>query len=379
MPRKNEQELIELVERGEIVGFTLDTTEFHHAGYNFQSRILRALGQFARTDVALVFSEVVLSEVHAHLRDDVKAKSDQLRSALRQIGKAAVVALEPAPAMLGLGIPADPGARATELIDGFIGEVKAERIPADEGPTVRRLTDLYFSFLPPFSKKADKKSEFPDAIALLSLEHWAEEADGYVLAVSNDGDWSRFAEASPRVVCVPALAPALNAFNRDDAFVAARIAANLAAGTATAIQAAIDAALNAAVEIFDVEATSQYSYDTEDGYATIDKWDVTDARFDVVDSDDDFVTLAFPISVKATFETSFSFSIRDGVDRDYVGIGGTQASTTEEFDVQVVLTIARDDDDDNPQVVALETDVPSLAVDFGYVEVDYGDDRGDEW
>lgn len=77
MPKKTEQELKQLAKAGEIVGFTLDTTEFHHAGYDFQSKILKALGQFADTDVTLLFSEIVLSEVHAHIRDDMKTKSDQ--------------------------------------------------------------------------------------------------------------------------------------------------------------------------------------------------------------------------------------------------------------------------------------------------------------
>jgi hypothetical protein len=47
MPKKTDYELEQLVQAGEIAGFTLDTTEFHHAGYNFKSKILKALGQFA--------------------------------------------------------------------------------------------------------------------------------------------------------------------------------------------------------------------------------------------------------------------------------------------------------------------------------------------
>lgn len=379
MPKKTEDELKQLVEAGEIAGFTLDTTEFHHLGYNFQSKLLKALGQFTGTDVTLLFSEVVLNEVHAHIRDDMKAKSDQLRSALRQIGKAAAVAIDPAQAMQDAGVPADAGARATALIEAFMAEVGADRLPVDDGPTVRQLHDLYFGSHPPFSAKADKKSEFPDAISLLSLEHWAERQDGFVLAVSNDGDWGRYAEQSPRVIVVPALAPALNLFNKDDAFVAARLAANLAAGTALRLHAGIDAALQEAVEVFHVEASAPYSFETEDEVATIDSWQVAEPRFDVVASDAEHVTLAFPLVAKATFEAFFSFTVRDGIDKDYIGIGGAQASTTEEFDVQVLVTIDREDDDPDPEIVDLEIDRSSLSVDFGYVEVDYGDDRGGDW
>jgi hypothetical protein len=379
MPKMSEQELKQLVEDGGIAGFTLDTTEFHHAGYNFQSKLLKALSQFRDTEITLLLSEVVINEVHAHVRDDMKGKSDQLRSALRQVRKAAVIDLDSSKAMLDAGVPADAGARAKELIDAFVAEVGAQRLLVDEGPTVRQLHDLYFGSRAPFSPKADKKSEFPDAIALLSLQHWAEQQNGFVLAVSNDGDWGRFAEQSPRVIVVPALAPALNLFNSDDAFVAARLAANLAAGNALSLRAKIDAALESAVEVFDVDASAPYYFETEDEYATIHGWEVAEPRFDVVESDTQFVTLAFPLLVKATFEASFSFTVRDGIDKDYISIGRAQGSTTESFDVQVLVTVARDDEGADPEVVELEIEAPSLAVDFGHVEVDYGDDRGDEW
>lgn len=337
-----------------------------------------ALGQFAGTATTLIFSEVVLNEVHAHVRDDLKAKADQLRSALRQVVKAAAIELDLAQSLAGLGVPADAGARSTELLDAYVAAVGALRVPVENGPTVRDLHDRYFGSLPPFSTKADKKSEFPDAIALLSLERWAVDRGGFVLAVSGDGDWSRFARQSDHVICVPQLTAALNLFNRDDAFVAARLAANMANGSTAFLNAAIQSALEGLVEIFDVEASAPYYYEHEDEHATIDAWKIAEPRFDVVASDDDAVTVAFPLTVDATFHANFSFQVRDGIDKDYVGIGGAQASKSEQIEIQVVVTVARDDDDPNPDVVDLETDSSSVSVDFGYVEVDYGDDR-DDW
>lgn len=379
MPSKTEQELKELVDSGKIVGFTLDTTEFHHVGYNFDAKLLTALGQFSDTNVTLLFSEVILSEVHTHIAHGIEAKSDNLRSALRQVGKSAGFGIDTTAIMTNMGVPEDASLRATELIEAYLSSVSAERLCVDVGPTVRKLHDLYFSSAPPFSTKADKKNEFPDAMALLSLEHWGEQQDGLVLAISNDGDWRRFADHSPRVIVLPAIAPALNLFNGDDAFVAARLAANMAGENAVAVKASIDAALEGVIELFDVEANAPYYYETEDEYGTIKEWAVAEPRFDVVASEAEFVTLAFPLNVTATFEASFSFTVRDGIDKDYISIGGTRASITETFDAQVLVTIARDDDGPDPEVVDLEIEVGGLMVDFGYVEVDYGDERGDEW
>lgn len=379
MPSKTEQELKELVDSGQVVGFTLDTTEFHHVGYNFQAKLLKALGQFADTNVTLLFSEVILSEVHAHIAEDIRTKSDNLRSALRQVGKSSGFAIDATAIMMNIGVPDDAGSRATELIENYLSSVGAEKVCVDVGPTARKLHDLYFSSTPPFSNKADKKNEFPDAMALLSIEHWGEQQDGFVLAISSDADWRKFANFSPRVIVLPAIAPALNLFNGDDAFVAARLAANMAGENAIAVKASIATALEGAIEVFDIEANAPYYYETEDEYATVKEWEVAEPRFDVVASEAEFVTLAFPLNVTATFEASFSFTVRDGIDKDYISIGGTRASITETFDAQALVTISRDDDGHDPEVVDLEIEIGGLLVDFGYVEVDYGDDRGDEW
>ena len=379
MPSKTEQELKELVDSGQVVGFTLDTTEFHHVGYNFDAKLLTSLGQFADTNVTLLFSEVILSEVHTHIAEDVRAKSEQLRSALRQVGKAAGLGIDTAATMMNIGVPEDARSRATELIENYLSSVGGEKLSVDVGPTARKLHDLYFGSAPPFSVKADKKNEFPDAMALLSLEHWAEQEDGLVLAISSDGDWRRFADQSSRVIVLPSIAPALNLFISDDAFVAARLAANMAGEGAAIVKSAIDSALEDIIDVFDVEANAPYYYETEDEYATIKEWEVAEPRFDVVASEADFVTLAFPLNVTARFEASFSFTVRDGIDKDYISIGGTRASITESFDAQALVTIARNDDSPDPEVVDLEIEVGGLSVDFGYVEVDYGDDRDNEW
>jgi hypothetical protein len=44
--------------------------------------------------------------------------------------------------------------------------------------------------------KERKKSEFPDALALLSLERWATQNKSLVLLVSADGDWKKLVEQS---------------------------------------------------------------------------------------------------------------------------------------------------------------------------------------
>lgn len=244
----------------------------------------------------------------------------------------------------------------------------------DEGATSRKLHDLYFAAKPPFAKKAEKKSEFPDAMALLSLEHWAEEHGGFVLAVSGDGDWKRFAMSSEHIICMPQLAATLSLFNTSDAVVAARLSANLLADTAVQLKARIDSILESTVETFEIEANAPYYYETEDEEATIDSWSVNDYQFDVIDSDDESVTIAFTVTVNAIFNAGFTFEVRDSIDKDYITIGGTRAAKEETFSLQIVVSVGREDDNPDPDILDIEAEGPSITVNFGYVEVDFGDE-----
>lgn len=373
MPNVTQAELEALVDRNEIVGLTLDTTEFFHVGYNYETPSFKALGQFAGTPITIIFSEVVLSEVHADVRDDIEKKTELVRTGLNQVSKAARLGLDIKQLMADLSLP-DASVRSKDSLDAFINKIEGEHVLVDAGVTPRKLHDLYFAAEPPFSRKAEKKSEFPDAMALLSLEHWAETHGGIVLAVSGDGDWKRFAASSKHIICVPQLAAALSLFNRSDAVVAGRLSANLLADTAVHLKDRIDTILESTVETFEIEASAPYYYETEDEVATINGWSVDDYLFDVIDSDDDSVTIAFTITVNATLNAGFTFEVRDSIERDYITIGGTRAAKEETFTLQIVVSIGRDDDGPDPDILDIEAEGPSIAVNFGYVDVDYGDE-----
>jgi hypothetical protein len=375
MPALTEQETQALVDDGRICGVTLDTTEFHHFGYHFEAKGLAALGQFNGTDISVLFSEVVINEVQSHIRDQLVETAEKARSGINQFLKEWRSDHELAAIIAQLGLEADPIARAKELTDDFVQKIGAELVAVDNGTfQIRELHDRYFSAQAPFSKSADKKNEFPDAMALLSLQGWAQQQEGMLLAVSSDGDWARFAEESPHLVVVPKIGPALNLFNRHDGVFAARLAANLRAGTAMSLHASVESELEHFIEIFDIEAQAPYYYEAEPGESRIVGWSIKDDKpFDVLTSDEDTVTVSFIVSVEAEFHAYFTFSVHDSIDRDYVTIGGAHASQTEQFDVTIEAAVDRDEGDD-PDALEVESERWSVTVDFGYVEVDYDRD-----
>lgn len=371
MPKLTEQELQALVDGGAIKGITLDTTEFHHFNYHFGAKSLAALQQFKGTDISVLFSEVIINEVQAHIRDQLTETAEKARIGINQFLKGWRSELALADIIANLGIDSDASVKAKELIDGFVHQIGAEIVPVDHGVDVRDLHDRYFASQPPFSQSPDKKHEFPDAMALLSLQAVATEREGTVLAVSSDGDWAAFAAESPSLVVLPQIGPALNLFNRHDGVFAARLAENLRSGAATNLRAAVESELERFIEIFDIEAQAPYYYEAEQGQSRVVSWSVKgDKPIDVLSSDEESVTVSFEITVEAEFDAYFTFTIRDSIDRDYVTIGGAHASQTEQFDVTIEATVERVEGED-PDALDVESERWNVTVDFGYVEVDY--------
>jgi hypothetical protein len=81
---------------------------------------------------------------------------------------------------------------AQRRLDQFYESCDATVLPVDS-VTSREVLERYFNQEPPFAATGDKKQEFPDAYALMSVEKWAEENDFKVLVVSHDKGWKESA------------------------------------------------------------------------------------------------------------------------------------------------------------------------------------------
>ncbi|ESY95486.1 hypothetical protein [Mesorhizobium sp. LNHC229A00] len=67
------------------------------------------------------------------------------------------------------------------------------------------------------------------------------------------------------------------------------------------------------------------------------------------------------------FEASFSFSIRDAIDEDYVPLGSEEMYTEEEITFEAVITVARSMDE-GIDVAEADVALRPVTVKFGTVE-----------
>jgi hypothetical protein len=98
-------------------------------------------------------------------------------------------------------------------LQNFISATKSEIIPY-ENISLKYLMTSYFKTEAPF-RTGKKKYEFPDAVAIYSLDKWAQTNRKKIIAISCDTDWMMFGEKNQKYwKCVPSIEEAVKAVQR---------------------------------------------------------------------------------------------------------------------------------------------------------------------
>jgi hypothetical protein len=369
-----DEEIAENVREGKINVLTLDTSVFDSERNRFEHGLLARLRQFKNSEIQLVLAEVVRREVQAHVTKSASDEQDKLRSAMRGIGLTWQVDQKTRDAAFkSLFGEESSSSFAERRVCQFLDDCGVELVGSEGRVRVEDLLHDYFSASAPFGKTADKKNEFPDAIALRSLEHWASEKDRCILVVSKDNDWAAYCAASPRLVCVKDLAAAVGYFQQTSTAICVKLCKMLAADGLD-FNAQIHTALVGAVDSSDFipNAGSAYSFDYD-----VEEIEVSDSQLLEQDDDralivvdrpeEDVIVVAADFVVTYSVTTGFSFAVKDGIDKDMVPIGSTSEMADVEVVARVLLTF-EDARSDAPELVDVEVELPRR-----YHHVDYGD------
>jgi predicted nucleic acid-binding protein len=365
---------------------SLDTSIFDQKGLKLESGILKTLEQFNGKPSHLVISEIVVREVHAHLKKKATESRAQAIKAIRESMLSLSVSKESSEIATKALIPADNDNEvAKNRITSFIKNTGAEVIPATGRVELDDIIKKYFKSEPPFAETGKKKNEFPDAIALMSLESWAKENETKILAVAKDGDWEKFAEQSEYIDVVEDLAEAIAKFQPHSSAIdfCSIIAEKLPNSEPEDLHKAIAQYLSDAVGEMDLypEASSQFSYEPDYVEVVLNDFefitgDDGHALLQPVQGQNETLIVEAKINITATASTSFSLSVRDSIDKDYVSIGSASASTDLDFESEILLTFEGDFDDDIDNIELTDFELLSYPsdADFGDVEPDWWHD-----
>ena len=377
------QQIKSMLLDGSIAAISLDTCIFSRAGYRLDQGNLRRLEQFKGNAFRLIFSEVTLKEVMRHIEAHSEEERTKFLTGLRGIAKFwSIDSAKQSAVSSDLFQGIEPKELAIKRVKDFATRCGAHIVEAKQVLDVSKLLKCYFETLPPFEASGYKKAEFTDAITLLSLESWAKKENTSILFVTKDKGCARYCEQSPRLFAIDDLGSALTLIQERDSHRAQMCAAidqQIALGKYPNLLNMIESAV--AEDIWSIdwipEADAAYYYDPEMQYVEVIGVSFLSnngsAGLQAVDYCDGALVARATISIEIEASCNFTFSVKDGIDKDMVCVGGAEVSAKDTLNVDVLITFLEPDGDE-PEIAGAELVPARRSIDFGSVWPDYGDE-----
>ena len=357
---------------------TIDTNIITQNAYNLEHGILGQLSQFSGSPFQFVLSDIIVSETRRHVIARNQALIDKCQASLRHLVSSSLTTNQNVTTVQTIFQNLKSAEEAAnDDLESFFARTGAEIIPVS-GADMQELTNLYFGAKAPFEESGKKKNEFPDAIALLSLEAWADENDKRLLVISNDGGWHDYAKTSKRIDVESDLAKALGEFQRHT--VASTLILNsflegVTAGEHEDIKALIEGQLADQIDgaEIELEASSYLSFDVQvEGIGVNDvSFAITNGIYDyhLVRIDGDDIVAKINVNLDVSASGLFSFYTVDSIDKDYVPLGDCSVPIDTKLDVSILVTINVDHEETPPfwEVETVELISVDSSLDFGDV------------
>jgi hypothetical protein len=319
---------------GVVQAISIDTNIFERAGHRLESGYLKHLEQFSEGNVRLVFSELTIGELRAHMIRKTDEALSTLRKGLADMGTYWLCSEEErSAAAKNLTNELGGGAKVDERIDGFLKRCNAIVLSATGTVDPSALVRAYLENHAPF-EAAKKKHEFPDAIALMSLEAWARDQRTVVLFVTGDKGCQAFCHTSSSFVSCDNIEDALGHFqHKHERLIhpVATLAEEISRGQHRSLLSTIRIAVDKG--IIDVNWVVLANSVLDNTNNQIVKVRVIDVAFDqegglpilqAVDRNEDFIVVRSKLAVIVQITCNFYFFVDDAEVEGGVKFGRSQ-------------------------------------------------------
>lgn len=381
-----------LAMKNEYAAFSIDTSIFERFGCKIESGLFERLSQFKDSKIKIIVTDLVHQELKKHLAITIKEAIGKLQTGINK-GTSHLLLIKDDLNTIKNTIQSFDSVDqiAENRIKEFYEKIGAEMIRSSDYLDISSLLDLYFSAKPPFAQSGNKKAEFPDAIALMTIEGWAQKNDKKVIVVSTDNGWRDYCKDNDRLLCVDDLRNVITRFQPEaDVANFRKFIKNIGID---AFSAFLD---NELVETIitnrddsdvDIEANSYHEYEYDDveveylGYEYL-GWPNDDIMIDIIRIEANKVVLQLNIVVFCKVSAEFAFSIYDSIDKDYVILGGNHYNINAEYERAVILELIGPYSENNLnkiQLINIDISSNHIYVDFGEIEIDYSDDYYQEY
>lgn len=375
-------QIIEEIKSHRITALAVDTSIFQKHGYKFESGLLAALNQFSDSHIKVAYSDVVLGEVRKHLREAAIESRKSIQGIINKINKTWLISEVDCKKNIDSLLPSISD---EEFIDNriakFIKLTAGIEIFSKDWINISDLLCGYFSAQPPFEGTGSKKSEFPDAIALQSLQNWSQHHNVNTLVISDDNGWVNFCSTAPNLICINDLATALSYFQEAQKILADRLFELYKADVFDFKDPVLD-------EINQIMRSLRFHPQVSSGYfyeADIDEINLYEIS---IPSDDDesgnspflIVNQPNPTTVMAEVELiatvdikcSFTFYLNDPIDHEEIPSGTNNATKEYSLKFRALITLEGNFEDPASEIKISKLEV-NTPLDNYLITVDFGD------
>lgn len=324
---------------------TLDTCILEKENFNLENGLLAKFEQFSRiSNIEFIVSDIVLRETISHMEEKTKSAISNYNKALKN----------------GLFYRIDKDITEEKIktikiwderdfvktrLEEYANKTGLQVIPA-KNIDIQKIIKQYFNKKPPFSEK--KKDEFPDALALQSLENWATEKNKKVLVISCDKDWQAYCHNNDNLICAKTIEEALSSLYKSESFILQLLKDIFSdydkyARIMNRINEEIMKSSDRLSINIDVTSSCKYNED----YLEFDFWEVffPDAdSIEIIDYDEDqkIVSFSIPAELNFTIESGYTFYLTD--EGEDIDIGNNTFNDELEFNTNLIISIQLDED-----------------------------------
>lgn len=350
MPLVPDKELAELIRTEQVLLLSIDTSIFDQKQHSYHNEPLRSLTQFADSRYGFILSSTVVSEITSHYAAKTKSAVSNLEKAVKEVIGSFDLRDRTTGEMVKslLGEP-DVDAFAKDRVSTFLGDCGATVVDDAATVPVAEMIERYFSSQPPFSIK--KKSEFPDAIALLAIEKYAQSTRLKCVVVSTDLDWKEFCTDSDELFYHNDLVQVLSWLARPDTGFKKFWESAPDNEDAQAMRdELLDFAKDAVLEIeVSVDATPNFSgrVEAEHWGTRVDVLDFVPEDTALVINDlerDEVFVASFRVSAEVSLDVTLDHIIWDSADKEEIHLNSSEETVEQDVDFRMEATIRKNGD-----------------------------------
>ncbi len=382
------QEISQKLQQRKLSAIVIDTTEFDGRKLKLHSGLLNRLDEFSFAGIQFLMPDVIYRELLSHLIEHAESIQTNILNALGTASDCWELSSDAATQIKETIFQSkSPEDQAKERLGRYLHKTQCNILPAEENARMTPLINLYFDAQPPFEAQGKKKSEFPDAIALLTVDQWATDNDACVLVVSRDKGWLDYCKNSDKLIPLKHLQLAFGYLETLQAKAQITCDAFMqlyGLGKEASLESDLHDALQHSIGdlTIDVQAATADSYEDEVLGVTIKDYELqtigdNDGMIIPISYSPKKIIVSVNVLANVTVTIEFKFFKFDSIDRDYIPFGSNTARIDTEAQLECLITLDGDFEK-NPKafiIDALEIEWHDIEIDIEGIEPSWKDDH----